>query len=73
MTETAVSHLLKRTLAQCQFDALVSFTFNVGAGNLASSTLLRDVNTGECDGFGGTVCSVRPCGEYGFGWAEART
>ncbi len=29
MTETAVSHLLKRTIAQCQFDALVSFTFNV--------------------------------------------
>jgi lysozyme len=36
ITEAAVSHLVKVALSQCRFDALVSFTFNVGAGNLAS-------------------------------------
>ena len=47
MTEAAVSHLVTVVLSQCQFDALVSLTFNIGAGNLASSTLLRDVNQGN--------------------------
>lgn len=31
-------------LTQNQFDALVDFTFNVGCGNFAKSTLLRRVN-----------------------------
>lgn len=31
-------------LTQNQFDALVSFTFNVGVGHLRSSTLLKKVN-----------------------------
>jgi lysozyme len=34
-------------LAQCRFDALVSFTFNFGAGNLQASRLRRAVNRGE--------------------------
>jgi GH24 family phage-related lysozyme (muramidase) len=34
-------------LAQCQFDALVSFTFNVGGGRLAYSTLLGHLNNGN--------------------------
>jgi lysozyme len=32
---------------QGEFDALVSFAFNVGAGNLASSTLLRKHKAGD--------------------------
>lgn len=36
-----------RTLTQCQFDALVSFTFNVGMGNEAHSTLIARVNAGD--------------------------
>lgn len=36
-------------LTQRQFDALVSFTFNVGAGALRRSTLLKRINAGDLD------------------------
>jgi lysozyme len=36
-------------LAQHQFDALVSFVFNVGQGAFANSTLLRALNNGHYD------------------------
>ena len=42
--EAAVNRLVGVPLAQHQFDALVSFTFNLGQGALASSTLLRLLN-----------------------------
>ena len=43
--EGYVKHYVKKPLKQNQFDALVSFTYNVGPGNLANSTLLKKVNT----------------------------
>lgn len=43
--EKAVTDLVKVKLNQHQFDALVSFAFNCGAGNLKSSTLLKMVNS----------------------------
>lgn len=47
--EEAVTKYVTVPLSQNQFDALVSFTFNVGAGALASSTLLKLLNQGKYD------------------------
>jgi len=44
--EHAVSRLISVGLTPSQFDALVSFTFNVGAAALERSTLRRRVNGG---------------------------
>jgi lysozyme len=43
--EDAVSRLVRSSLTQNQFDALVSFTYNEGSGHLAQSTLLELVNS----------------------------
>lgn len=45
--ENAVKRLVKVPLSQNQFDALVSFAYNCGAANLASSTLLKLVNANQ--------------------------
>ncbi len=42
----AVLRLIQVPLSDCQYDALVSFTFNLGAGALQRSTLRRKVNAG---------------------------
>ena len=45
--EAGVLRLIKVELTQGQFDALVSFSFNVGLGNLQNSTLRMKVNRSE--------------------------
>ena len=45
--ERAVLRHVSVPLAQAQFDALVSFTYNVGATNFAGSTLLLRLNAGR--------------------------
>lgn len=42
--EDAVTQCLTVPVTQGQFDALVSFSYNVGEGALAESTLLRNIN-----------------------------
>jgi lysozyme len=48
--ENGVSSRVKAHLNQNQFDALVSFAFNVGLGALGESTLLRVLNEGDYQG-----------------------
>jgi lysozyme len=45
--ENAVERLVKVELAQCQFDALVDFVYNLGPRKLEASTLLRTLNIGR--------------------------
>jgi lysozyme len=53
--EDAVNQSVRVPLTQCQFDALVSFTYNEGTGALKASTLLKKLNgedyTGAADQF----------------------
>lgn len=51
--EDAVKQLVTVELNQNQFDALVSFTYNCGSGNLKKSGLLRKVNSGDMEGAAG--------------------
>jgi lysozyme len=59
--EQAVARLVKVALTQGQFDALVDFCFNLGAGRLASSTLLRQLN----------VSHYQAAGEQLLAWDHA--
>jgi len=47
--EKVVNDAVKVALNQNQFDALVSFTFNVGNGAFQGSTLLKVLNQGHYD------------------------
>lgn len=47
IAENVVRRLVKVDLSPNQFDALVDFVFNVGAGNFANSTLLSRLNDGD--------------------------
>ena len=48
-----VTDLLKVSVTQGQFDALVSFAYNVGPGALRKSTLLKMLNDGDYSGAAG--------------------
>lgn len=48
--EKGVESLVTVPLKQCQFDALVSFAYNLGLGRLKGSTLLKMLNDGRYEG-----------------------
>ncbi len=47
--EGYINDMVKVPLEQHQFDAMVSWVFNLGSGNLSSSTLLKKLNNSEYD------------------------
>jgi lysozyme len=47
--EQSVKRLVRVSLTQGQFDALVDFVFNLGAVRLGASTLLIELNAGHYD------------------------
>jgi lysozyme len=47
--EGYINDMVKVPLEQNQFDAMVSWVFNLGSGNLSSSTLLKKLNDSEYD------------------------
>ena len=49
IAEAAVNQAVTVPLTQNQFDALASFTFNVGGGAFRGSTLLKRINAGDHD------------------------
>ena len=58
----SVQRSVKVPITQQQFDALVSFTFNVGVANSQSSTLLKQINAGQC----------KTAGQQFLRWDKAR-
>lgn len=48
--EQGVNQLVKVIITQGQFDALVSFSYNLGLRSLSTSTLLRKLNAGDKQG-----------------------
>lgn len=47
--ESGVNRYVQREINQNQFDALVSFAYNVGLGALQKSTLLKRINSNPLD------------------------
>lgn len=48
--ESAINKYVKVSVTQNQFDALISFSFNVGDGNFIKSTLLKNLNQKDYQG-----------------------
>ena len=59
--EDSVNTLVDVNMTQGQFDALVSFCYNLGASALKGSTLLKLLNSGDYDAAGGQFIRWNKC------------
>ena len=64
--EDAVTQAVKVPLNQNQFDALVSFAYNVGVGALKQSTALRKLNVGDYAGAADALTMWTKCNGKGL-------
>jgi GH24 family phage-related lysozyme (muramidase) len=62
VAENAVNKMVRVPLSQNQFEALVSFVFNVGSGNFETSTLLQLLNQGQYDAVPGELAKWKKAG-----------
>ena len=53
--ESYINDLVTVSLNQNQFDAMVSWVYNLGGGNLRASTLLKVLNSGDYSGVPGQI------------------
>ena len=60
--EHAVERLVTVALSQGQYDALVDFTYNLGAQQLANSTLLKLLNQAQYDDAGQQLLRLNKAG-----------
>jgi lysozyme len=70
--EEAIAKLVEVPLSQGQFDALVDFAFNLGAGRLASSTLLVYLNSGKYESAAWQLLAWDHCGSHEIAGLKAR-
>ncbi len=74
--EMGLAQLVKRVLAQHQWDALVLFSYNVGLGQLGKSTMLKLLNQGDMAGaaaeFGKWVYVTVRGEKHKLDWQEHR-
>jgi len=61
-TEAAVNSAVTRDITQKQYDALVSFTFNLGAGTFKSSDVLELTNKGNYQAAGDAMLQYSHAG-----------
>ncbi len=70
--EDHLRRLVKVPLTQGQFDALVDFIFNLGAGRFAASTLLREINSGKYQAAGEQLLRWDRAGAHEIAALKAR-
>ena len=70
--EEAVRRCVRVPLYQHEFDAYVSFAFNVGGGAFCSSTLVKKLNAGDYAGACGELKRWIYSGGVKYGGLEAR-
>lgn len=74
VADHALQRLVKIPINQNQWDGLTSFVFNIGQGNFAQSTCLRDLNANNIQGAADAILMWdRVAGQVSSGLVRRRT